>query len=58
MGVAAIVAVVETIIRLAGDYQVVLLRPLYPSPPILALAIVGPVAMWWDLRRRARIAGS
>ncbi|MEX2156822.1 MAG: hypothetical protein WD773_08280 [Gemmatimonadales bacterium] len=49
--VAAIVAVVETVIRLAGDYQVALLRPLYPSPPILALAIVGPIAMWWDLRR-------
>jgi Na+-translocating ferredoxin:NAD+ oxidoreductase RnfD subunit len=51
--VAAIVAVVETIIRLAGDYQVALLRPLYPSPPLLALAIVGPIAMWWDLRRQA-----
>ncbi len=49
MLVAVTVAVVETIIRLAGDFQVALLRPLYPSPPILALAIVGPIAMWWDL---------
>ena len=54
MLVVAIVAVVETIIRLAGDYQLALLRPLYPSPPILALAIVGPIAMWWDLHRQAR----
>ena len=54
MLVAAIVAVLETIIRLAGDYQVALLRPLYPSPPILALAMVGPIAMWWALYRQAR----
>ena len=54
MLVVATVAVVETIIRLAGDFQVSLLRPLYPSPPILALAIVGPIAMWWDLHRQAR----
>jgi len=54
MVVVATVAVVETIIRLAGDFQWALLRPLYPSPPILALAIVGPIAMWWDLYRQAR----
>lgn len=60
MIVVAIVALVETLIRLAGDYQLGLLRPFYVSPPILALAIVGPLAMWWDLRRtahRAPIAG-
>jgi Na+-translocating ferredoxin:NAD+ oxidoreductase RnfD subunit len=56
MLVVATVAVVETLIRLAGDFQVALLRPLYPSPPILALAIVGPIAMWWDLYRQARKA--
>ena len=54
MVVVATVALVETIIRLAGDLQIPLLRPLYPSPPLLALAIVGPIAMWWDLRRVAR----
>ena len=54
MVVVAIVALVETVIRLAGDFQVGLLRPLYPSPPILALAIVGPIAMWWELHRQAR----
>ena len=52
MIVVAIVALVETLIRLAGDYQIAWLRPFYVSPPILALAMVGPLAMWWDLRRR------
>jgi len=52
--VVGIVALVETIIRLAGDFQIAALRPLYPSPPLLALALVGPIAMWWDLRRVAR----
>ena len=51
--VVAIVALVETLIRLAGDFQVPLLRPFYVSPPLLALAIVGPIAMWWDLWRTA-----
>ena len=56
MLVVAIVALTETIMRLAGDFQVALLRPFYPSPPILALAIVGPIAMWWDLYRQGRKA--
>ena len=51
--VVAVVALVETLIRLAGDFQLPLLRPFYVSPPILALSIVGPIAMWWDLRRTA-----
>ena len=54
MIVVAIVALVETLIRLGGDFQLSFLRPFYVSPPILALAIVGPIAMWWDLRRTAR----
>ena len=53
MVVVAIVAIVEALMRLAGDYQLGLLRPLYVSPPILALAIVGPVAMFLNLRRMA-----
>lgn len=52
--VVAIVALAETLIRLAGEFQVPLLRPFYVSPPLLALAIVGPIAMWWDLWRTAR----
>jgi Na+-translocating ferredoxin:NAD+ oxidoreductase RnfD subunit len=51
MIVAAAVAVAETGIRLAGDYHVALLAPLYPAPPILALAIVGPIAKAIDLYR-------
>lgn len=50
--VVAIVALVEAIIRIAGDYNVAALSPLYPAPPILALAIVGPIAMAIDLTRR------
>ncbi len=53
MIVVATVALVESIIRLAGDFQLPLLRPLYVSPPILALALVGPIAMFLDLRRQA-----
>jgi hypothetical protein len=32
-----------------------LLRPFYVSPPILALAMVGPVALFLDLRRAAKV---
>jgi Na+-translocating ferredoxin:NAD+ oxidoreductase RnfD subunit len=58
--VAAAVALAETVIRLAGDYHVGLLAPLYPAPPILALAIVGPIAKVIDLRLGARhsVAGA
>ena len=52
MVVVAIVALVEALIRLGGDHQVSWLAPLYASPPILALAIVGPIAKVLDLRRR------
>jgi Na+-transporting NADH:ubiquinone oxidoreductase subunit NqrB len=49
MVVAAAVAAAETAIRLAGDFHVAALSALYPAPPILALAIVGPVANVIDL---------
>lgn len=52
IGVAALVAVVEAAVRVAADHQVAALRLLYPAPPILALAIVGPVAKAIDLYRR------
>ncbi|HET7250802.1 MAG TPA: RnfABCDGE type electron transport complex subunit D, partial [Gemmatimonadales bacterium] len=55
--VVAIVALVEAIIRVAGDYNIAALSPLYPAPPILALAIVGPVAMAIDLTRRQDVEG-
>src|SRR6266550_3774710 len=47
--VAGAVAVAEAAIRLAGDFHVPALNALYPAPPILALAIVGPVANLIDL---------
>ena len=47
--VAALVAAAEAAIRLAADHQVAGLGALYPAPPILALAIVGPVAKLVDL---------
>ena len=52
--VAAAVAAAEAVIRLAGDFHVAALSPLYPAPPILALAIVGPVANLIDLYRTGR----
>ena len=54
MIVAAALAAAETAIRLAGDFHVGALSPLYPAPPILALAIVGPVANVIDLYRAGR----
>ena len=51
--VAAAVALVEAGIRLAGDFHVGALGPFYPAPPILALAIVGPLAKAIDLYREA-----
>ena len=44
-------ALVEAGIRLAGDLHVGALASLYPAPPILALAIVGPLAKAIDLYR-------
>jgi len=49
--VAAVVALAEAGIRLAGDYHVAALGALYPAPPIVALAIVGPLAKAIDLHR-------
>lgn len=51
--VAVVIAVVEMAIRLAADAQFSPLAPLYVAPPIFALAIVGPVAMWLERRRMA-----
>jgi Na+-translocating ferredoxin:NAD+ oxidoreductase RnfD subunit len=51
IAVAALVAVVEAAIRVAADQHVAALSLFYPAPPILALAIVGPVAKAVDLYR-------
>src|SRR3989442_9395034 len=52
--VAAAVAVVEAAIRLAGDFHLAELSRLYPAPPILALAIIRPVANVIHLYRARR----
>ena len=52
--VAAAVAVAEAAIRIAGDYHLAPLRPLYPAPPLFALTIVGPVAKAIDVYRAGR----
>jgi len=52
MAVAVAVALVEFGIRLANDFHLAFAAPLASAPPIFALAIVGPIAMWIDLGRR------
>ncbi len=42
IGVVLLVALVEALIRIAGDRHIGALGLLYPAPPILALAIGGP----------------
>ncbi|GJM21221.1 MAG: hypothetical protein DHS20C15_11360 [Planctomycetota bacterium] len=54
--VVLIIALVECAIRLADEVHWPILRPLLAAPPIFALAIVGPLAKIWDLRRRTRVA--
>ena len=51
--VAVIVALVEALIRVAADTGVPLLPAIYAAPPLFALAVVGPIAKWIDLRRTA-----
>lgn len=58
IAVAVAIAVVEAAIRLAADYGVDFLAPLYRSPPILALFLVGPAAMWLKQWREGRSRNS
>ena len=51
MFVAILIAVVEAIIRAAADVGVSLPTAFTAGPAFLALATVGPVAKWLDLRR-------
>jgi Na+-translocating ferredoxin:NAD+ oxidoreductase RnfD subunit len=52
--VAVIIAVVETLIRFASDQAWALPIAFNAAPPLVALALVGPVAKWIDLRRSPR----
>jgi Na+-transporting NADH:ubiquinone oxidoreductase subunit NqrB len=49
--VAILIAVVETLIRVAADRGVPLPTAFTAAPAFLALATVGPLAKWIDLRR-------
>ena len=51
--VAVVIAVMETLIRLASDKGWPLPTAFNAAPAFLALALVGPVAKWIDLRRQA-----
>ena len=51
MVVAVLIAVMETLIRVADDRGVLLPTAFSAAPAFLALATVGPVAKWIDLRR-------
>ena len=55
MLVAFLIAAVECGIRLLDHAPVSSLMPLQQAPPIFALAIVGPIAKLWDLRRASRV---
>jgi Na+-translocating ferredoxin:NAD+ oxidoreductase RnfD subunit len=59
IAVAIIVAVAEALIRFASDRGWPMPIAFYAAPPLVALAIVGPVAKWIDLRgaRTAARAG-
>lgn len=50
--VALIICLLETGIRLSSHFGWTALAPLTQAPPIFALAIVGPIAMWIDLYLR------
>ena len=52
--VTILIAVMEAIIRFAADKGAPLPTAFSAAPPLLALAIVGPIAKWIDLRRAPR----
>jgi hypothetical protein len=52
MMVAVVIAVMETLIRFASDAGWPLPTALSVAPAFFALALVGPVAKWLDLRRQ------
>ncbi|MFL5556510.1 MAG: hypothetical protein ACJ78D_12020 [Gemmatimonadaceae bacterium] len=53
IAVAILIAVMETLIRFASDKGWPLPTAFNAAPAFLALALVGPVAKWIDLRRAA-----
>jgi len=49
--IAALIAVMETLIRFASDRGWPLPTAFNAAPAFIALATVGPIAKWVDLRR-------
>jgi Na+-translocating ferredoxin:NAD+ oxidoreductase RnfD subunit len=54
--VTVIIAIVDSLIRLMSDMGVPLPTAFNAAPPLLALAIVGPIAKYFDLRYGNRSA--
>jgi hypothetical protein len=52
--VVVAIAVVEALIRFASDQAWALPIAFNAAPALMALALVGPVAKWIDLRRAPR----
>lgn len=47
--ICVLTAVVDVLIRVAGDHDLAFVKPLLPAPPLFALFIVGPIALWWSI---------
>jgi hypothetical protein len=56
IAVAILIAIMETLIRFASDKGWPLPTVFNAAPAFYALALVGPVAKWIDLRRRPAAA--
>jgi len=51
--VAVLIALMETLIRFASDKGWPLPTAFNAAPPIIALALIGPIAKWLDLRKHS-----
>jgi Na+-translocating ferredoxin:NAD+ oxidoreductase RnfD subunit len=56
--VVILIAIVECLFRLANDFEWPFAEIVAPAPPIIALFLVGPIALVWDLRRRNRVSSA
>jgi Na+-translocating ferredoxin:NAD+ oxidoreductase RnfD subunit len=56
--VAVVIALTESLIRFASDKGWSLPTAFNAAPALLALALVGPVAKWLDLRRLGRLTAA
>jgi Na+-translocating ferredoxin:NAD+ oxidoreductase RnfD subunit len=52
MVVVVLIALLECVVRLANDFQQAWAAPFATAPAIFALALIGPIAMVIDLRRK------